>query len=157
MLPKKSKDIGSCKYTVTMLGAIKGREVLTKLAKLIAPALEGMDGKEFTEASMARMLGKLLKELNTNDISYFCEAFTENTEVLLPDGKAPYLHHIFDEHFAGKYLEMTKWLIFCIEVNFGNFFVEALRSASQKSAVSPASKESEPQSQSISTGTSGAS
>jgi hypothetical protein len=28
-------------------------------------------------------------------------------------------------HFTGRYLEFTRWLIFCIEVNFASFFAGA--------------------------------
>lgn len=141
MLETKTKEIGACSYSVQQLGALKGHQVLMRLLKCIGPALEGLEGKKLSEEVLAGMLAKVVSELDEGAVDYFCDAFAGSTTVLMPDGKAPFLNHVFDVHFAGKYLDLAKWLVFCMEVNFGDFFGEALKSAAKKSAL-PAKKKS---------------
>ena len=43
-------------------------------------------------------------------------------DVVLEDLKMPRLDGVFDEHFAGRYMEMVQWLAFCVQVNFQGFF-----------------------------------
>jgi hypothetical protein len=125
----KSKQINDCSYEVTQLGAIKGRSLLTRLARIL-----GAGGGD-----MAKSLGMITEE----DMSYICDSFSEVTVVKQPDGKAPYLKNIFDMHFAGKYDEMIQWLMFCLEINFGSFLdVKSIGDKAQ--AVQGSSESSSP-------------
>jgi hypothetical protein len=53
-----------------------------------------------------------------------CEAFAKTTRVVTGTNQERVLGDIFDDHFAGKYGAMIKWVIACLEVNFGSFLAE---------------------------------
>lgn len=121
MIEKKTKSIGGKNYEVYELGAKKGRQVLTRLLRLLGPALGGMsEGKGDAEARIASALGKLVESLTDADTDYFCDTFAAVTNVEM-EGRMPLLSDVFDLHFKADYLNMFKWLAFCFEVNFGSF------------------------------------
>ncbi len=109
MRETKTKSIGQLDYTVTQLGATAGRKVLVRLAKVIGAGLGGPEP-----------ISGMLAAVNDDDMAFMCDQFAALTTVKIGD-KSPGLKDIFEEHFAGKHLEMIYWLAFCIEVNFGSF------------------------------------
>lgn len=113
MIESKTKVIDGLKYTVTQLGAKKGMRALTRLARLLGPA--------FASGDQTEAMAGLFSRLTEDDVEYFCDTFAPLTTVE-QDGKAPQLSSIFEIHFTGNYSSMLQWLLFCIEVNFGDFF-----------------------------------
>lgn len=113
MRQTKSKDINGVTYNVTQLGATAARKVLIRLARLLGA---GAANKE--------PIAGIMSALNDDDIEYLCSEFGKMTTVQMGPN-TPYLNSIFEEHFAGKTLDMLKWLAFCIEVNFEDFLREA--------------------------------
>lgn len=99
-LETRSKTINDTEYEVRQLDAITGRRVLTRLQRAA-------------------------KSMSDEDMDFLCDSFAPSTCVISTNEKgqrvAPKLSAIFGLHFAGKYDEMTEWLAFCIEVNFGSF------------------------------------
>lgn len=130
----QSKTIGEYSYAVTQLDAVKGRRVFARLLKVAAPALASLSGgSKVKPDDLAKGLAALAETLSEDDVDFFCDAFAPSTTVTLADGKAPRLSDIFAVHFAGKYLELVKWLAFALEVNFGPFW----RGLSAKAGDSP--------------------
>jgi hypothetical protein len=114
----ETKRIAGHDYKVTQLDAIAGRRAFTRMLKVVGPAFAKLDdgaGEAFTE---------LVDRLGEDDVAHFCDLFAKMTEVSGGDfgERAPQLSDIFGVHFAGRYLEMSQWLIFCFEVNFASFF-----------------------------------
>lgn len=112
-------------YSVTQLPAGKGREGLRRLLKAIGPSLAPLGSmlRGAGPEAMAEALGKLLENLPSEDLTYFCDLFGETSTVKAPDSnKTPRIKDVFDLHFAGNYWEMTEWLVFCVEVNYRRFF-----------------------------------
>lgn len=128
MRKTEKRLIGDHEYTVTQLGAVQGRKALARLAKFIGPAVGSLSSKDESAA-----LSRLAEGLNEADVDYFCDLFAPLTSVQIGD-KAPLLSSVFDGHFAGEYLALVRWLVFCFEVNFGNFFAAALRAAKAPAA-----------------------
>lgn len=110
--------------------------------KVAGPVLEGN-------------LDAALDKLTEADFDYFCDLFAKTTQVHGPDmkeGAWPYLSDIFAVHFAGRYLEMMRWLAFALGVNFSSFFGgigDAIKELGEKANALQSPK--------ASTGTSGAS
>jgi hypothetical protein len=125
----ETRVIGGNEYTVHPHGAIKGRSILLRLAKIVGGALTGI-----TEANAADKLGDLLGNLTEADLTFLCDEFSAKTLVSVGDGQVQ-LNKVFDAHFQDAYLEMLQWLRMCVEVNFGSFFRGAR--GALKSAVSP--------------------
>lgn len=145
----ETRRIGPYEYKVTQMGAIKGRAVSLRLIKCFLPfftevmqgePVKGKSKKKIVEEAKEgkidlknlEWLGSALSklELNEDDLTYLCDAFSPLTFVMLPDGRNPRLDHIFDEHFAGHYVDLVKWLIFCVQVNFADFTDAALSAGS---------------------------
>ena len=130
----ESKIIGGLEYKVSQLGAIKGRTAFLRLVKALGPVVGGLvdpKGAPRQSLDLADMFGKLA--LTDADLTYFCDIFSEKTFVV-KGSQMPRLDNVFDDHFAGRYLDMVQWLAFCVQVNFADFFGGALIAA-----VDPAS------------------
>jgi len=121
----KTFDVDGVTYRVTQFGAKKGRDVLVSVVKVIGPAIGratnpdaaatvdfGAALVEFCMALDATQLDKLCV-----DFAAQCE-FSTDGERFIPLGK----QGTFDDHFAGRYLQLTQWLKGCFEVNYAGFF-----------------------------------
>ena len=120
MIETQSKKIGPRIYRVRQLKATQGRKVLVRLLKSFGPALDSLDkGKQ----NVGALLGRVLSELDEETVDYLCDTFAANTEFDLENGNFIGLGESgqFDLHFAGRYADMTQWLIFCVQVNFADF------------------------------------
>jgi len=151
MRESKTTTIGAYEYTVYQLGAIDGRRILTKLAKVAGPAFAGLKPGQAND-----FFGKLLDALDVELVDALCDKFAEFTEVQLDAEHKPFLKGKFDDHFAGKYGEMLSWLVFCLEVNFSNFFQELGLKVPSKAEIAAKAKDQESDSPKTSTGGSGA-
>lgn len=107
------------------MGGIEGQDVLMRLTKSLGPVVAGAIAARTGSAGI-RELNHALRELPAEDLAYFTSTFAKYTEVVLGPNKAPTLSDIFDDHFAGKYLELLNWLKFCVELNFEDFFTMLL-------------------------------
>lgn len=110
-------------YEINQLGAIAGRRVLTKLLKLAGPALGALAGAgKLDEQAIGAALASAAEELDEATLDNLCETFGEHSTVRMGDGRRPKLEPvIFDNHFAGRYLAMSKWLAACLKLNFADF------------------------------------
>ncbi len=127
-LETKSKTIGATEYVVRQLPATKGRLVLLRLAKALGPVAASISATKDKHSAMAESLEKAISSVTDDDFTFLCNTFADSTDVTINDDKgrrSPKLATIFDLHFAGNYLEMVQWLVFCVEVNFGSFFAAA--------------------------------
>lgn len=111
MLETRSKIINSNEYKVTQLPATKGSMVFVRLIRAFGPTLAALSGEGFN-------LAAALETLKENDIEALCKEFRKYSYV---NDKYLDLNEVFDFHFAGKYLEMFQWLLFCLEVNYADF------------------------------------
>ena len=133
----EEKQIGACIYRVSQLGAIKGRAAFLRLVKALGPIAGGLvdaKGKQAASLDLGDLMARLT--LTEDDLTFFCDLFAEKTFIVKSDGKTPRLDHCFDDHFAGRYLEMIQWLAFAVQVNFADFFGAALNAASGQASPS---------------------
>lgn len=115
--------IGGYTYKVTQLDAISGVETLARLWNTLGPSLGAID--QIDEAAVMKGLGGLATSLKADDVKFFITKFARLTAVSggdLKEGAEPQLSDIFEAHFAGRYLDLFKWLRFCFEVNYRSFF-----------------------------------
>ncbi|MBS2020454.1 MAG: hypothetical protein JST00_46785 [Deltaproteobacteria bacterium] len=123
MLKQEEKIIGGYRYKVTQLDAVKGRRAFMRLMKVVGPAYS-----KGATSGIEGALEDLVSRLSEDDVDHFCDVFAKTTQVSggdLTEGREPFLRDIFMFHFAGRYLEMVQWLVFCCEVNFASFFAQA--------------------------------
>lgn len=132
MLETRERTIDGFAYKVTQLTARTGNKVGMRLTKTLA----GAAGAKDVESALGGIIAKLSEE----DLEFICDTLARQTQVQLEPGKWPMLSDVFDIHFAGRYLEMLKWLGFALEVNFGAFFRVLLQSADGAEKGSSVSK-----------------
>jgi hypothetical protein len=127
MLETTTRTIGEDTYRVTPLQAIQGRKVLVKLLKALGPAAEAVADAQ--SGNVGALLAKLTANLEESLVDELCEIFAGRTEFQhgskwIGLGEAGQ----FDLHFIKKYGQMAKWLAFCVEINYGSFLGELLKS-----------------------------
>lgn len=119
----QDREIGDVVYRVWPVPFGVGRPALMRLIGIISPLAAAYLKQTGERASVAALLEALPVALSDDDVKYFSELLGRaskyqdgaNWPALIPANQ--------DTHFAGRYLEFTKWLIFAIEVNFSGFFV----------------------------------
>lgn len=140
MRKTERKTIGTSTYLVSQVGALEGQRILTKIAKHLIPALAAAAGEnDPKEARIARATETLAQNIDSDLFEEVASAMAKQTVVQVEKGqKGGQLLGIYDEHFAGNYLELAQWFVFAVEVNFGGFFrdiLSAVPSTGSKSAT----------------------
>lgn len=111
-------------YEITQLGAKQGRKIWLKLVQVAAAPLKELStpGTTLSEATLLAALGAAVESLDEQTAEQLYEAFGETCTLQLANGNAPKLTGvIFDQHFAGRYVPMSKWLWECVRFNFASF------------------------------------
>lgn len=126
-IAKKKKTIDGIEYEVTQLGAKEGRALFVRISKMIGPSLASLAKADLASlmdsnvAQLAPAIETFVRDVSEEDLDVLCSKFAERSAYR--DGKDwPELDRNFDDHFAGAYLRMIKWLAFCVEVNYADFF-----------------------------------
>lgn len=139
MREPQTKAIGGVLYEVTPLPAGKGLALLTRLAKLVAPALAAAPSLKDIGNFAGEAIAGLLENLTEEDTAHVCRVLAENTRVQKPTGMAA-LAAIFDLHFQGDYLALVEWARFALEVNYAGFFA-AITAKAPAAPAAPAASE----------------
>jgi hypothetical protein len=121
MLEQKTVTVDGREYLLFQLGAKSGRKVMVRLTKVLGGAAgELAQGEGFDEETIARFIRSVAQQLNEVDFEYVCDIFAKSTRVVEGE-RQPMLSDVFDEHFAGRYYGMVKWLGECLAFNFSDF------------------------------------
>lgn len=120
---EKTVTIGDTDYIITQLGAREGRGLWLKVSQVVAAGIrEGIkagdeDSTKFVISSAAGFVENIKPEL----FEELCETLGKKTQIKQNEKLVQLSGVIFDQHFAGNYLEMSKWLGHCLMINFANF------------------------------------
>ncbi len=125
MITTKERSIGANTYKVTQLGFKKSREVLARLSKMLGPVLAELLSAGNAQEKAGAALAALCAQVSEQDLEYLCGVFADCTFVTLPDGSMKRLDAQAQEAlFGGNIAECFKWLAFCLEANYADFFGE---------------------------------
>lgn len=131
----KEVTIGETQYRMTQLGGSQGADLWLDLLRVLAGpveafaksrgALEGVD----EESVGLTVVAAGIKALDHATVAKMTAAFQQHTtiRVIGPDGgeRWPTLSSaVYDEHFAGNYLELSEWLVQSVVFNFLPFVVD---------------------------------
>ena len=127
-------------FEITQLGAVEGSDLYARLAAAIGPTiadgpLAGLADSS-AEAKIAALAIKGLAGLPTELWTDLRIKFAGTTKVqagevmlTLGDGRTLPAEGTFDQHFAGRYGHMTRWLMACLKHNFADFLPISVASA----------------------------
>lgn len=118
---------------MTQLGFADGLELLTILGRILGPAIYGFKDAKNLQQAMADILGRV----SFAELSTVIEKLAKTTRIEREPGRWPILEPEVD--LAGKYPLTLEWLMFALEVNYGNFLSEVGFSA-KAPATSPAAE-----------------
>lgn len=150
----KTREIGQFRYKVTQLKARRGHRVLERISRTILPALgTAADNIGAKPGDAVPGLGDLKKGALAEAAMKLCAGFDDETlnwlvgqlqdsvqyqtpelRAATPDGFVPLGPDLWDDHFAGAYVDEFKLLGFVLEHNFADFFeaIGGLRGALRK-------------------------
>ena len=131
---RKSQDraIGEGVWTVTQFPATEGLAILTRLLKLVGPAMGALARGEAGQVEVGTFLAALIERLDEADTVALVKRLLKDTR---KDGRE--VLPVFDIEFMGNYHTLLSVLGFVLEVNYGDFFA-AMNQQGSSSQGAPA-------------------
>ena len=114
---RQERDIEGVIYEVTPLPFGIGRKMLMRLVKIAGPVLGAAASKDGSKTIAA-----IADAMSDDDVAAFADAFGKSSKYKDGDKWVPLVEQNRELHFAGRYLEFLRWLMFCAEVNYAPFF-----------------------------------
>lgn len=132
--------IDGVEYEITQLGGVEGLELYDRLCRELGPAVSNAVRTGLLEANAETKIAFMLVEsMATLPSAFKKELWTrfaglskiKAADIMLPlgDGKRLEEGGTFDQHFAGKFGHMTRWLMACLKWSFGDFLPSSPASA----------------------------
>ncbi len=116
-LETKTKTIDDFEFEVTQVKAKEGRRVFVRLAKIAGPGLGVL-----ADDDIGKALDEVLKKIDDQTFDYLCDLFGKYSHVTVDGVKKQLTPGFQDTFFAAKYGLLFKWIAFCLEVNFRDFY-----------------------------------
>ena len=132
------KKIGDLIFTVTQLGLLDGSRTLLKLTKAVGPSIEKVAKAVTAGATGTEVLGVVMSALQSlpeAELEALIKTFAASTKVQRPfTGTAAVTQKLtdcLDDVMGGDYMTLLAWLVFAVEVNYFDFFANAIRTMSK--------------------------
>lgn len=133
-MARKSQDrsIGDAVWSVSQFPATEGLAILTRLLKLVGPALGSVARGEGTALEVGSFVAALVDQLDEADTVTLIKRLLRDTR---KEGRE--VLPTFDTEFMGNYFTLLTVIGFVLEVNYGDFFAAMNRSGSEAPPASP--------------------
>lgn len=128
----QDRSIGGAVWTVSQFPATEGLAILTRLLKLVGPALESVARGEGTTLEIGSFVAGLVGQLDEADTVGLIKRLLKDTR---KDGRE--VLPTFDTEFMGNYFTLLTVIGFVLEVNYGDFFAAMNRSGSEAPRENP--------------------
>ena len=142
MRGEQSEVIETHEYVVKMLPATKGYKLLMRIVRMVGPSIGiivdgvGLSGVKADEDFLQRLgeknlgdrffrdsISVLMQHADEGSVEHVIKTLSEATTVKVASaGKFQALAGIFELHFQGEALHMSKWLGFALRAQFGDFW-----------------------------------
>lgn len=119
----QEKEIDGFTYVVTPLPFGVGRQALMRLIRVVSPVFSAALGGGKVEAAIFNALPLALSD---DDVVYFAKVFGDASRYKDGEKLVPLVSQNQELHFAARYKAFLQWLIFCVEVNYKDFFVSSM-------------------------------
>lgn len=131
------------RYQVEQLSTTEGLRIYNRLAHVLGGAINGElkaaaeQDAGATDEEKASRAGERVVRMLLSSLSLIPEemqlslgvTFSKTCKVALENGAWMPLEPMYDDHFAGRFLHWTLWLLECLKVNFADFLERARRVA----------------------------
>lgn len=144
-LKRETREINGLEVTSTQLPVLRQYKLMARLGRLLAPALgriEGLDKLSVTDdvSKLMPALSELFMKLDETELMSLARDLLAGTQVKVEDQ----LYSLADDKtinnvFAGNLKAMLGSMKFSVEVNFGDFFGDALASVKSDEGTAKAS------------------
>ena len=124
-------------YEVTQLGAIEGSSLYHELVKALGPMLREELPKQLDQEASGALAGIIIRAIEVlpgDLVARMRTAFMRNCKLHTGGIAVEMTESIFDQHFAGRYGLMTKWMVHCLKLNFAGFLGDSAPAASPQPA-----------------------
>lgn len=119
---QKRVHIDGHDYEMTQLGALRGRKLWLKLLHVIAEPLKTLGAMEkLDEQALAKVVASAIEGLDEATVEEFCDVYGASCTVRIGERWPTLSGEVFDQHFARRYVSMSKWLLECTTYNFADF------------------------------------
>lgn len=142
--------VDDVEYSITQIGGVEGLDLFDRLTASLGGALveavrQGLAGGKLTEdllsAAVARSYVTLPSDLKSDLRTKFARLTTIKAAglqlPLCPENQALQVGDTFDQHFAGRFPHMAKWLLAAMKWGFASFLPRSEGSADQAPAATP--------------------
>lgn len=124
--------IDDTEFELTQLGGVAGLDLYDRLCKELGPtiaqAIKVGLGDKGADAGVAVLIVEALATLPSDSKKDLWVRFAGLSKVkagsmmlALGDGLKLEVNGTFDQHFAGRFGHMTRWLLACLKWSFGDF------------------------------------
>lgn len=119
----KRVQVDGEEYELTQLGALEGRRLYARMVRLLGPVAAALGRSDkLLEQSLGDAVAAAVEGMDEDLVATLCDTFGKRCRVKAGPDRWPELTGVvFDDHFAGRYLLMTKWLKECLAFNFADF------------------------------------
>ena len=127
--------IGEFNYTVFKLPTDIGVPIWHKLAVGATKAIGAAVASEGEGQMVSGFINAAMEDLSLDFVQRMIDVFAQKTFVSRDQNLGNPLSKIVNTHFAGRYEDLSQWLVFCVEVNFTGFFtwlISELKTAQSK-------------------------
>lgn len=133
---RKSQEraIGEAVWTVSQFPATEGLAILTRLLKLVGPAMGAISRGEGGNVEVGTFIALLIERLDEAETIALVKRLLKDTR---KDGRE--VLPMFDLEFMGNYHTLLAVLGFVLEVNYGDFFA-AMNQQGSSSQPAPAAQ-----------------
>jgi hypothetical protein len=114
----KTFEVRGQKYRTTLLPATQGRALYLKLMKAFGQGLNGLSaGLDNSAMAGLGFVAGAIQGLDQSLLDELCEAFGQATFALRAGGEDHLKGDAFDDHFTGRYTQLTEWLVELVRIN----------------------------------------
>jgi hypothetical protein len=129
----ETRVIGGRNYRVTQLTALKARALFVRLVKMVGPMVAALLGSgnargflEMEGKELGPMIVNFCERISDEELDFFCSVLGEQSQIVNERGEGAIMtRNIIDVEFAGRLMDLFKWLAFALEVNFTDFLSAA--------------------------------
>jgi hypothetical protein len=130
-------QVDDTSYEITPLPTDEGLALYEELVNVAQKAFAGdAPASGGAEELVAALIFKSLSALPTGTMQRLSRVFAKTCRIGASAGGAQLWvemsGEMYDDHFAGRYLHWTSWVLACLKVNFADFLSRWIAGAKQK-------------------------